>query len=285
MGPCALGWLVVALTSGAVLANAAFGAPPLWSAAAIAFALLYHAVTFGARLARRREGPGPFFLGLVCILAVQSVCQVIFYYVSVPLGPWTDAWALTITLALLHLILPIHNEPATSYQLPATSYSPSLPWIVASVLPALIAFGFVLRGAMTQATDISIRTPWPLLPSETLLALAVIPLCAWLAAWKVNRRWVTAFLVSLALVSVAAISPLLYRIGYGFDGFLHVATERIVLETGTLEPKPLYYMGQYVFVTWLSRFTSLPVEVADRFLVSGALAFLPLFFLYGRVAA
>ena len=153
------------------------------------------------------------------------------------------------------------------------------------MLPALIAFGFVLRGAVTQATDISIRTPWPLLPSETLLALALIPLCAWLAAWKANRRWVTTLLIALALVSVAAVSPLLYRIGYGFDGFLHVATERIVLETGTLEPKPLYYMGQYVFVTWLSRFTSLPVEVADRFLVAGALAFLPLFFLYGRVAA
>lgn len=280
MSPRALGWLVVALTSGAVLANAAFGAPALWSAAAIAFALLYHAITFGARIARRREGSGPFFLGLACILAVQSVCQVIFYYLSVPLGPWTDAWSLTVALALLHLILP-EQESSDETKLEP----PAWPWIAASVLPALIAFGFVLRGAITQATDISIRTPWPLLPPGTLLALAIIPLCAWLAAWKANRRWVTALLVSLALVSVAVISPLLYRIGYGFDGFLHVATERIVLETGTLEPKPLYYMGQYVFVTWLSRLTSLPVEIADRFLVAGAFALLPLFFLYGRASA
>jgi hypothetical protein len=191
---------------------------------------------------------------------------------------------LTLTLVLLHLILPYQNHDDQTSRLPPTNYRLSL-WIAVSVLPALIAFGFVVRGAISQATDISIRTPWPLLPPGTLLALAIIPLCAWLAAWKTNRRWVTALLVSLALVSVAVISPLLYRIGYGFDGFLHVATERIVLETGTLEPKPLYYMGQYVFVTWLSRLTSLPVEIVDRFLVTIVLASLPLFFFYGRNAS
>lgn len=264
------------------MANAAFGAPPLWSAAAIAFAILYHAVTFGARFARSREGFGPFLLGLVCILAAQSVFQVIFYYLGMSLGAWSDALSLTLSLTLFQIVLPSSEDNPHSDAIRYSLFDTRNLWIAASVLPALVAFGFVVRGAVTQATDISIRTPWPLLPPGTLLALAVIPLCAWLAAWKTDRRWVTALLVSLALVSVAVIAPLFYRLGYGFDGFLHVATERIVLETGTLEPKPPYYMGQYVFVTWLARLAGLSVELADRFLVTGAIALLPLLFLYGR---
>ncbi|KAA0206490.1 hypothetical protein EDM68_02260 [Candidatus Uhrbacteria bacterium] len=286
MSARALGWLVVVLTSGAVLANAAFGAPTIWSAAAIVFTLLYHAVVFGAKLVRRREGIGPFLLGLACLLAAQSVFQVLFYYLGLRLGAWTDALSLTLTLVTFQLVLPVSDEAAATAD--DTRYSildTRNLWLAAALIPALIAFGYVLRGAVTQATDVSIRTPWPLLPPGTLLALAIIPLCAWLAAWKSNRRWVTAVIVSLALVSVAVIAPLLYRLGYGFDGFLHVATERIVFDTGTLEPKPLYYMGQYVFVTWLARLAALPIEAADRFLVPVAIAFLPLFFLYGRRAA
>ncbi len=285
MSPRLTSWLVVALTSGAVLANAALGAPRLWTAAAIAFALLYHAVVFGAKLARRREGPGPFLLGLACLLAAQSVFQVLFYYLGMSLGAWSDALSLMLSLALFQSLLPADEPSADADDIRPSLFDARNLWIAASLIPAFVAAGFVLRGAITQATDVSIRTPWPLLPSGTLLALAVIPLCAWLAAWKADRRWVTALLVSLALFSVAIITPFLYRLGYGFDGFLHVATERIVLETGTLEPKPLYYMGQYVFVTWITRLAALPIESTDRLLVPVTVLFLPLLFLYGRRAA
>jgi hypothetical protein len=278
MNPGAQSWLVIALSCVAVFASILLDAPFVWTAAFIAFALLYHAVTFGARLCRSPEGIGPFIIGLISLCAAQSVFQTAFYFFSIPLGSWTDALSLTFTLVLFRLILP--QTGGESYD--SDEGSASLAWAAASIIPAIIAFAYVIRGAITQATDISIRTPWPLLPTQTLLALAVIPLCAWLAAWKANRRWITISLVALSLASIAFVSPLLYRIGYGFDGFLHVATERIVYDTGTLNPKPLYYIGQYVFVTWFARFTSVSVESVDRFLVPIAVTLLPLLFFYGR---
>jgi hypothetical protein len=70
---------------------------------------------------------------------------------------------------------------------------------------------------------------------------------------------------------------LIYRVGFGFDGFLHTASQNILLTTGTLVPKPFYYIGQYVFTTWLTRLTDIPVELIDRWLVPvAAAALIPL---------
>lgn len=284
MSPRWTGWSVVAFTSAVVLAAAFSGVPAIWTYAVIVFGLLYHAAVFGPALAGHRQGLGTTLLGLIVLLATQSVFQIVFYYLDVPLGLRTDAWSLVGALVAVRLLLPFtERDEAPDPSLEAAP--PSLAWSVACAVPAAVAAAFVLRGAVTQATDISIRTPWPLLPPGMLLALALIPLCAWLAAWKASDRRVVALLVALSLTSVAFIAPLVYRIGYGFDGFLHVATERIVLATGTLDPKPLYYMGQYVFVTWLGRLTGIDVEWIDRFLVPVAVALLPLFFLYGRRVA
>ncbi|MCC6563979.1 hypothetical protein IT087_03740 [Candidatus Uhrbacteria bacterium] len=272
-------WIVVLLTSGAMLGNAFLGTGPTFTRAAIAFALLYHSVTFGAKLLQRKEGPAPFLLGLAAILAVQSIFQVAFYYAGMNLGVWTDAWSLSLTLILGQLLFSFKEEEETREDDDTSLEKPAYVWIAAAAIPAVIAFGFVLRAASLNATIDSIRTPWPLLPAGTLAALALIPLCAWFAAWKAKSRLTVAVLAGLAVAAVAIIAPLVYSVGYGFDGFLHVASEKIVAETGTLSPKPLYYMGQYVFVTWLSRFINLPLEIVDRFLVPIAAALLPLLLL------
>lgn len=268
------GWIVVLLTSGAMLGNAFFGAGIGFTRAAIAFALLYHAIVFGAKLARRKEGLGPFLLGLVVIFAVQSVIQVIFYYAGTKLGAWSDALSLSLALVLSQALFSFKEPDRDDDE---ETQKPAWPWVAAATIPALIAFGFVVRAASLNATGDAIRAPWPLLPAGILLALALIPLCAWLAAWKAKSRVTVAALVGLSIAACSFIAPLLYSIGYGFDGFLHVASEKLIAETGTLDPKPLYYMGQYVFVTWLSRLTNLPLELVDRFLVpvaAGLMAFL-----------
>lgn len=270
-------WLIVLLTSGAMFGNAFFGAGSNWMRAAIAFALLYHSVTFGAKLTKRQEGPGSFLIGLAVILAVQSVFQVACYYIGWKLGPVTDALSLSLTLVLGQLLFSFKKDEIRDDE--PNPEKPSYSWIAVTLVPALIAFGFVLRAASLNATTDSIRTPWPLLPVGIIAALALIPLCAWLAAWKAKSRVTVIALIGLSVAAVALIAPLLYSIGFGFDGFLHVASEKIVAETGTLDPKPLYYMGQYVFVTWLSRLTNLPLEAVDRFLVPLLAGLLPLLLL------
>lgn len=273
MSPRVVGWIVALLTSGVMLANVWFGASPLFGKAALTFALLYYAIVHGAKLARRPHGVGPSLLGLFCLLAAQSVIQTGLYYANFRLNSWTDALSLSAVIILFEVLLPAEAprpEPGTAKE------RPSWLWIAGLSVPSLIALAFVLKGASGTAMDIAIRTPWPLLPEGTLAAIAVIGIATWLAAWKSRSLLFTALLASASVLAVTMIAPLLYSIGFGFDGFLHQASEKLLLLTGTLSPKPLYYIGQYVLVTWLARLTELPLGLFDRFLGPILAALLPL---------
>ncbi len=64
-----------------------------------------------------------------------------------------------------------------------------------------------------------------------------------------------------------SLALLVYRIGYGFDPFIHRATEKIIFETGSLTPPPLSYLGQYVLVVFLSKVTLIPLPLIDLWLL------------------
>ena len=268
-----LGWIVILFTAGAVLGNAYIAANPLFAKAAIAFAVIYHAAIFGARLNRGSQGVGAFLLGLGSLLASQSVIQVAFYYIGMPLDAWSDALSLTLSLCAFQIILPIDEQSSARDKEPEPI---AWSWVIALLIPAAISLFFVLKGSSGATTDLSIRTPWPLLPVGTLAAIVILAMSTWLAAWKSRSIVFTAILASATVLAVSLIAPLLYSIGFGFDGFLHRASEKLLLETGTISPKPLYYMGQYVLVTWLSRLTDIPLDLFDRFLVPILAACLPL---------
>ncbi len=72
---------------------------------------------------------------------------------------------------------------------------------------------------------------------------------------------------ALALSLFVSLSVLLYPLGFGFDPFVHQATERVIAETGSITPKPLYYTGQYAVVVALHYLTNLPIEAIDRLLL------------------
>jgi hypothetical protein len=245
--------------------------------AAIVFVILFHAALFGGRLLRRPNGVASFLVATLFILAVQSVAQTAFYYAGWTLGSLTDLFSLAVAVIPLHtfwFLKETPEEPETKKIEPK-----EIAWMVALGLASLIACFYAIKASAGVATDQSIRTPWPLLPVGALAACAIPALAAWIAAWKTKSRVFVAALSALAVLSVTLITPLVYSVGFGFDGFLHRASESILLKSGTLSPKPPYYIGQYVFVTWLSRLTHIDVSVLDRFLVPIAAAILPFFFL------
>ncbi|OIO20297.1 MAG: hypothetical protein CO029_00120 [Candidatus Magasanikbacteria bacterium CG_4_9_14_0_2_um_filter_41_10] len=74
-------------------------------------------------------------------------------------------------------------------------------------------------------------------------------------------------LVSIHLFTLYAIAPMLYPLGYGFDAFIHRATEQWIFAHGFILPKQPYYIGQYSLVVFFSRITYLPLFWIDIFLV------------------
>ena len=251
-----------------------FAKPYIWM-----FAILFHAYIYGKHAFPKRNWIITTPMGLVLLLAAQSVFQTLWFYSGHLLGHASDAWTLVLALASAHITM-IRINTNDEILAPATEENAS-GWpkeriIFASILfvAALGAAAYVMVGAWQSQTLNSIRTPWPLLPSGTLAAIAIIWMTAVLSAVKVRAAAVTAAHAGLAFVSTLSIAPLVYKLGYGFDGFLHIAGEKVLAASGTLNPKPFYYIGQYVFVTWLSRVSQISITDISKWLVPVAAAFL-----------
>lgn len=241
------------------------------------FAILFHAHVFGKHIAPNRSWGITFIFGLLLLIATQSVIQTIWFYAGGALGHLSDAWSLAIAIATSH-ITGLKTEYSVTFQSTPSVITP-LKWtpktkIMAGILlvTALGGATFVVYGAYLGQTMDSIRTPWPLLSHGTLIAIALLWMCAALSAIFIGSGVFTAIHSFLALGSTLSIAPLVYKIGYGFDGFLHQAGEQIILKTGFLNPKPYYYVGQYVFTTWLARIAELPLDSIDRWLAPGVAA-------------
>ncbi len=242
------------------------------------FAILFHAYVFGKNAFAKQHWIVSAPFGLLLLLAVQSVIQTVWFYAGGALGSLSDAWSLVIAMAAAHLAgaVPdtlVFGSKTQIVPLPAWSRKRTL-FAAILIAASLAVLCYVVWGAWQARTMVSIRTPWPVLPAGTLAAVALLWMLAALAAVALRVPWLTAIQSVLALLGTLCLAPIVYRLGYGFDGFLHLAGEQVLAKTGTLDPKPLYYMGQYVFVTWLNRVLDIPLPWIDRWLVPMVAAFL-----------
>jgi hypothetical protein len=234
----------------------------------VLFGVLYHAWMLGKRFLPRANGLTQTLSGALFFFCLFSLGLTAWFYSGSALGQIADSWVLAgsmIVCQIFNFLIPDIEE---------TNPDPTEAWNASRVIGAITTFvaasaaaTFVVVSASRVATTASIRTPWPLLPHGTLAAIAVAWICIPLSIWLARTRWLSGIHAALALFATTSIVPIIYRIGFGFDGFLHLAGERQILNTGTLNPKPMYYIGQYVFTTWISRTMDLPIEHVDRWLV------------------
>lgn len=241
------------------------------------FGALFHAWMLGKRLFPRAYGVTQALLGGSCFLALAALGQTLWFYAGFSLNALSDVWILLFAMLICHVVnvLSSSNDGVQSSQLPTQSTTTDQR--IALLLIGVVTFGalsYVLNGAWHAATADAIRTVWPRLPSGTLLAIALLWITIPVSAWFVGSRVWTSVHAGCAIFATTAIAPLVYTIGFGFDGFLHLAGEQQLLATGTLSPKPLYYIGQYVLTTFLSRVADFPIESIDRWLVPVAAAIL-----------
>jgi len=146
--------------------------------------------------------------------------------------------------------------------------------VVALALAALAVYAYgLLDGA---ATDISVRSPWDSVPRMFFIALFLLAAAASAAA--IGRISGAATLVPLVGLSLLAtiVAIEVYSVGFGFDPFIHQATERHIFEFGQMTPKPFYYLGQYAFVTILARMVGGQVALIDTWLAPIVFSLAPL---------
>lgn len=73
------------------------------------------------------------------------------------------------------------------------------------------------------------------------------------------------------------VAAIVYKIGYGFDPFIHQATMELIDKNGVVTPKPFYYLGEYGLIVIFHKLTGLSIYLLNKFLIPVLAAiFLPL---------
>ncbi len=137
----------------------------------------------------------------------------------------------------------------------------------------ILAIGVVLFDLILLAYLFSHQTmdlaasPWQKTsPLFFLVFLFSTSLLFWFYTVQKNNPLIY-ILTSLHVFVFYGVSSILYPLGYGFDAFVHRATEQWIFDHGFITPKTPYYIGQYSLVTIFSHLSSIPLKWIDIFLV------------------
>lgn len=211
-----------------------------------------------------RWWPGAWLL-LSVILIILSVC-----YYAAAITPEVVYTVVLLTPALM-LWLCRHKTRGSVFDHFHNLWHEKRHKIPNSVLCATTVFSVVLilffsTITSNQITD-SVRSVWERLPHETLLLfMLAVSLCIALL-WRGKERAVSLMVFSFLLFAFLCVAALAFPIGYGFDSFIHKATETYLAEYGTITPKPFYYIGQYALILFVHHGFNIPINTADTFLV------------------
>lgn len=194
---------------------------------------------------------------------------------------------ISITLAITALAATLYSYKKTPeplrcslkmrWQVPQLSFISGLLGIV-FIASSIALYTFIVQ----NQTTINSPSPWLHLPKAFffIYALATSTLIGFIATTKSKR--LSLLLLILHTFSSISIALLLYPLGFGYDPFIHQATEQAIFNNGVIQPKPPYYIGQYALIVLLNKIIPLSVGLWDKILVPLASSiFIPLFMYEG----
>ncbi|MEK7584040.1 MAG: hypothetical protein AAB490_02250 [Patescibacteria group bacterium] len=133
--------------------------------------------------------------------------------------------------------------------------------LLGSLALLMILFIFIASGWH----EMSSVSPWQHLPPVIFtLYFTSCALALTLAMYFRRLAW---YYFAPLLVLSFGILPVVYPLGFGFDPFIHKATEQLVAQFGHIEPRPYFYSGYYGFVTVIHFLSGLSLDAVDTFLL------------------
>lgn len=147
-----------------------------------------------------------------------------------------------------------------------SSFRPSLlqhTVLIAYIVLTIIHFVITAHSATVE----SVLGPWDILPvsffalyfTRTLLVLTLfltgVP------------AYISLPISSLHCFTAFSLFQILFPLNYGFDPFIHQATESIIAKNGVVTPLQPYYIGHYTLVVFLAKTLHIAVSNIDKWIV------------------
>lgn len=125
---------------------------------------------------------------------------------------------------------------------------------------------FSLKYLNSKATTDSINTPWKLISANFFILYFVMSILILLISYISKSKYILV-LLSIHFAFSFSIILIIYKLGFGYDPHLHLASEKLMFLNGTFLPKPPYYIGQYSIVVVLAKLFNISVVFIDRALL------------------
>lgn len=147
----------------------------------------------------------------------------------------------------------------------------SSKWIKYFLIIAIVAILTIATALLfVSQTGEALRSPWTVVPPTffSLIFLANLMALAF-GLGAVDKRSLPKYWLVLVLLTAISlvIAVIIYEVGYGFDPFVHQATELLIKKNGIVLPKQWYYFGQYGLVVSLSYIFQNSVILIDKLLL------------------
>ncbi|MFH0857125.1 MAG: hypothetical protein V1848_00040 [Candidatus Magasanikbacteria bacterium] len=116
----------------------------------------------------------------------------------------------------------------------------------------------------SNQTDELMVSPWQTLNFVFFLIYAFSLFLYFLITKKVQ---IPLFVKFFFLISIFAVSysvvPIIYTLGFGYDGFIHRVAENYIHSFGSISPKTPFYIGQYSVLVWFHALTGISLFFLD----------------------
>ncbi len=140
----------------------------------------------------------------------------------------------------------------------------------------LILFAIAIYTLFISQTADAIRSPWQIIPRAFFIIYFLATLNLIFLLFKSKTTSSNLILISLHFFLTTSVAFIIYKPGYGFDPFIHQATELAIFKNGFILPKPFYYLGQYSIVVIFAHLFQISTEWLDKLLLPILMAiFLP----------
>ncbi len=138
----------------------------------------------------------------------------------------------------------------------------------------LLGYSVIFWVLFTHRSGRTIISPWIPLSWKFFTLFFVISSFLIYFLQNYKQKAINYFLLILNFGVFLWIALIVYKHGFGFDPFIHQATEKWIAEKGFITPKKPYYIGQYVLVVSLHFLTNISIHLIDSVLVPVSAAIL-----------
>lgn len=261
---------------------------PLFGSLTLFFYYLFFGFYLGQFFLPQEKRFWKIFFGIFGLVAIQTIILTVVYWFYE-----FNAQILTLTMIFSPILIALQKIPREEIfsdiekMLDFESYRQAKSYLGTKFLSFIfLIFEVAIFSTLLsrQYTD-TLISPWTIFGPRFFLAFIFSSfLLLWILQKSKDNSW-NLFLILVHTGIILSVATIVFKLGFGFDPFIHQAAEKWIAEHGTILPKQPYYLGQYLFVLTQNFVTHLSVNFLDKILVPlTAIFILPLasYFVFSR---